>query len=116
MDQAVQLNELSIEKFGRHIDNQMFLNSEQLNRIMKIFSVISVLFLPPAVIGGLFGMNVKVPMMVGDPDTDSLWPFFGLLIFAAVWTLIMFFIMWRYKMTGRSEWQTGKGKKNCCCK
>jgi Mg2+ and Co2+ transporter CorA len=55
-----------MEKFSRHIDNEMYLSGEELNTIMKIFSVISILFMPPAVVGGIFGMNVRIPWQVKD--------------------------------------------------
>jgi len=96
------MNELTMEKFSRHIDNEMYLSGEELNLIMKIFSVISILFMPPAVVGGIFGMNVKVPWMGSDsPENDSMWPFTGLMIFMVVWIVIMYIYMRHLGMTSK---------------
>ncbi len=43
------------------------INLEQ-NRIMKIFTFVSLLFLPPTLIASIFGMNVELPMAGGKID------------------------------------------------
>jgi magnesium transporter len=43
------------------------INLEQ-NRIMKIFTFVSLLFMPPTVIASIYGMNVDLPMMGGLID------------------------------------------------
>src|SRR5690606_40589866 len=45
------------------------------NNILKIFSVVTVLLLPPSVIGALFGMNFKYIPALQHP-----WGFWGALI------------------------------------
>ena len=42
-------------------------NLEQ-NRIMKIFTFVSLLFMPPTVIASIFGMNVHLPIFGGKVD------------------------------------------------
>ena len=43
------------------------INLEQ-NRIMKIFTFVSLLFMPPTVIASIYGMNVDLPIMGGMVD------------------------------------------------
>jgi magnesium transporter len=43
------------------------INLEQ-NRIMKIFTFVSLLFMPPTVIASIYGMNVDLPIMGGVVD------------------------------------------------
>ncbi len=43
------------------------INLEQ-NRIMKIFTFVSLLFIPPTLIASIFGMNVQLPMWGGKLD------------------------------------------------
>lgn len=66
------------------------INLEQ-NRIMKIFTFVSLLFLPPTLIASVFGMNVELP---GFGDLDFL--FIMLIMVVAV--LIVTFIFFRKKM------------------
>ncbi len=66
------------------------INLEQ-NRIMKIFTFVSLLFLPPTLIASIFGMNVKLP---GFGNLDFL--FIMLIMVIAV--LIVTFIFFRKKM------------------
>ena len=39
------------------------------NKIMKVLTFVSLLFMPPTLISGIFGMNVKLPLL------DSNWDF-----------------------------------------
>ena len=41
------------------------INLEQ-NKIMKIFTVVSVFLMPPTLIAGFYGMNVRLPMIAAD--------------------------------------------------
>ncbi len=66
------------------------INLEQ-NRIMKIFTFVSLLFLPPTLIASVFGMNVKLP---GFGNLDFL--FIMLIMVVAVLTVT--FIFFRKKM------------------
>ena len=89
-----------MEKFSKHIDFEIYQTGEHLNRVMKYFSVISILFMPPATVAGIFGMNVKVPFMVQDDfANDTLMPFYMLLVFICVWCAAMYGFMHRLKLT-----------------
>ena len=71
---------------------QTFLYFKIENKIMTIFSVLAIIFMPPTLITGLFGMNVNVPFQTFGEDVDlndkSLWymltvhngPFFSITI------------------------------------
>jgi Mg2+ and Co2+ transporter CorA len=61
IEESMQLNELSIRVAEIQTEDQEALQSIKLNTIMTVFSVVSLLFMPPVVTGGLFGMNVRVP-------------------------------------------------------
>ncbi|MEA5005706.1 MAG: CorA family divalent cation transporter [Rikenellaceae bacterium] len=66
------------------------INLEQ-NRIMKIFTFVSLLFLPPTLIASVFGMNVKLP---GFGNMDFLY----IMLIMVVAVLIVTFIFFRKKM------------------
>ena len=48
------------------------INLEQ-NKIMKIFTVVSVFLMPPTLIAGFYGMNVRLPMIAADEPNASFW-------------------------------------------
>ena len=48
------------------------INLEQ-NKIMKIFTVVSVFLMPPTLIAGFYGMNVRLPMIAADAPNASFW-------------------------------------------
>jgi Mg2+ and Co2+ transporter CorA len=54
---------------------------------MKMFSNVSILFLPPGAVAGIMGMNVRVPW---NEYEESLVPFFCLLIFTVIWCVGMY--------------------------
>ena len=63
--------------FQMSIDTKMTENAEKLDKLMRQFSLISVMFLPLTVITGMWGMNCKVPYVFGE-DTNNLNCFWGL--------------------------------------
>ncbi|MCK9304240.1 MAG: CorA family divalent cation transporter [Bacteroidales bacterium] len=67
------------------------INLEQ-NRIMKIFTFVSLLFLPPTLIASIFGMNVELPLVGGKIDFTLI----SLIMIAAV--IIVTVIFRRKKM------------------
>ncbi|MFA6334094.1 MAG: CorA family divalent cation transporter [Bacteroidales bacterium] len=62
------------------------INLEQ-NRIMKIFTFVSLLFIPPTLIASIFGMNVELPMLGGKVDFAIIM----IIMLAAVLTVTIFF-------------------------
>jgi len=65
------LADIATSRFEAIIDCHELNSANYLNEIMKIFSVVSILFLPPATIGGFFGMNVLVPWQMVDLDKEA---------------------------------------------
>ncbi|MFA5326047.1 MAG: CorA family divalent cation transporter, partial [Bacteroidales bacterium] len=62
------------------------INLEQ-NKIMKIFTFVSLLLMPPTLIASIYGMNIKLPM-VGD-----FWDFVivgGVMLLSVIFALIIF--------------------------
>lgn len=48
------------------------INLEQ-NKIMKVFTVVSVFLMPPTLIAGFYGMNVRLPMIDADNPNAVFW-------------------------------------------
>ena len=48
------------------------INLEQ-NKIMKVFTVVSVFLMPPTLIAGFYGMNVRLPMVNADDPNANFW-------------------------------------------
>ena len=67
------------------------INLEQ-NRIMKIFTFISLLLMPPTVIASIFGMNVNLPLFGGNVD------FLFIMLIMLISILIASFMFKRKKM------------------
>ena len=68
---------LARSTFQMSIDSKMTENSDKLDKLMRQFSMISVMFLPLTVITGMWGMNCKVPYVMSDED-DNLNCFYSL--------------------------------------
>ena len=65
------------------------INLEQ-NKIMKVFTLVSVFLMPPTLIVGFYGMNVRLPMIGADTPNASFWNWIiiiGLMLVtcAAIW-------------------------------
>ena len=43
------------------------------NKIMKVLAVVSVFLMPPTLIAGFYGMNVRLPMVAADEPNASFW-------------------------------------------
>jgi len=62
------------------------INLEQ-NKIMKIFTLVSLLLMPPTLVASFYGMNVKLPLIGGNWDMIVV---FGVMIVSVLATLIIF--------------------------
>ena len=69
---------LSQNTYQMSIDTKMTESSEKLDKLMRQFSLISVIFLPLNVIAGIWGMNCYVPYRDVDPSVDNLNCFWGI--------------------------------------
>ena len=43
------------------------------NKIMKVFTLVSLLLMPPTLVASFYGMNVRLPMIGADAPNDSPW-------------------------------------------
>jgi len=66
----------------------MTVYSKELNRIMLIFSVMAIIFIPPQVIGGIMGMNVRVPFQDYEGSTPFVCVILVIVFFMSVIALI----------------------------
>ena len=87
--------DVAIEKYGRIIDYENTKNSGKLNAIMALFTLFSISCLPASIIGGLFGMNVRVPFQSDGEDT--LKPFL-IIVGSIVSTTIVLFLGFAYAL------------------
>jgi magnesium transporter len=47
--------------------------SNRLNQVMKVLTVLSTIFMPLTLITGMWGMNVRLPMLPGGEATQFWW-------------------------------------------
>lgn len=86
MEKSVKTIKLALDKFGQSIDNDIQNYNNDLNKIMKTFTFLTVSFLPQTVIGSLFGMNMPVPMA----EAQTLWPFFSIVAISVFFSVLAF--------------------------
>jgi hypothetical protein len=71
------------ENYSIIIEDNTEKQNVRLNTIMKVLAIMTTIYAPFNIIPGFFGMNVLVPWK----DAESLWPFFGIILFCC---LLMF--------------------------
>ena len=70
------------------------INLEQ-NRIMKVFTFVSLLLMPPTLIASIYGMNIRLPML---SEGSGLWNFFILLVLMIVAIFIVILVFRKRRM------------------
>ncbi|MBQ9193183.1 MAG: magnesium and cobalt transport protein CorA [Bacteroidales bacterium] len=73
------------------------INLEQ-NKIMKVFTVVSVFLMPPTLIAGFYGMNVRLPMIAADEPNASFWNWIIILGVMALSCLAIWFAFKKKKL------------------
>ena len=73
------------------------INLEQ-NKIMKVFTVVSVFLMPPTLIAGFYGMNVRLPMIAADEPNASFWNWIIILGIMALSCVVIWIFFKRKKM------------------
>ena len=73
------------------------INLEQ-NKIMKVFTVVSVFLMPPTLIAGFYGMNVRLPMIAADTPNASFWNWIIIIGVMAISCLAIWFVFKKKKM------------------
>jgi magnesium transporter len=63
--------------------------SNRLNEVMKVLTVVSTIFMPLAVLSGIWGMNVPLPHLPGSEAAQFWWLISIMLVVAAV--MLVFF-------------------------
>lgn len=81
------------ENYSIIIEDNTEKQNIKLNSVMKVLAIITTIYAPLNVIPNLFGMNVQVPWQ----DTESLWPFFGILMTAISLVIVELFIFKKLK-------------------
>ncbi len=73
------------------------INLEQ-NKIMKVFTVVSVFLMPPTLIAGFYGMNVRLPMIAADDPNASFWNWIIILAIMALSCLVIWIVFKKKKL------------------
>ncbi|HXI28353.1 MAG TPA: CorA family divalent cation transporter, partial [Vicinamibacterales bacterium] len=68
-----------------HLSNVSF----RLNEVMKVLTLVTVLFMPPTLIAGIWGMNVPLPHFPGG-DAEQFWWVIGGMVAMTVGMLLYF--------------------------
>jgi magnesium transporter len=75
-DNLVRLNDEAImlqDRVTGLLDAYLSTQSNRLNQVMKVLTVIATIFMPLTVLTGLFGMNVTFPRFPGDAPAQFWW-------------------------------------------
>ena len=80
------------------VDTKMTESSEKLDKLMRQFSIISIIFLPLTILTGTWGMNCKVPYMNINEETNNLDCFYTL---CGAMAGIVIFLLVFFKLTAK---------------
>jgi magnesium transporter len=64
--------------------------SNRLNQVMKILTIITVIFMPLTLVAGLYGMNMKLPLVASEHDPRPFWWLMGGMAVAVAAMLVFF--------------------------
>ena len=68
------------------------------NKIMKVLAVVSVFLMPPTLIAGFYGMNVRLPMIAADEPNASFWNWIIILGIMALSCVVIWIFFKKKKM------------------
>lgn len=91
-DHLVRLSEESVvlhDRVTSLVDAFLSAQSNRLNQVMKLMTVIATIFMPLTVLTSMFGMNVPLPHMPGEPKWEFWW-ITGLMAVIVAFMLYMF--------------------------
>lgn len=91
-DHLVQLTDESIffqDRVTGLLDAYLSAQSNRLNQVMKVLTVIATIFMPLTVLTGVYGMNVQIPQLPGGPAMQFWWVM-GMVVVIAGAMLVMF--------------------------
>jgi magnesium transporter len=75
-DQLVRLTDEAIflqDRVTGLLDAHLSMQSNRLNQVMKVLTVIATIFMPLTVLTGLYGMNVELPLFAGGQPLQFWW-------------------------------------------
>ena len=81
-DQLVRISEQALflqDRVTGLLDAYLSMQSNRLNQVMKVLTVIATIFMPLTVLTGMFGMNVPLLRFPGD-DTAQFWWITGIML------------------------------------
>ncbi len=84
-DHVYRLGEESLafqDRITSILDAHLSSVSNQLNQVVLVLTVIATLFMPMTVLTGLWGMNVRLPMLPGG-EVAQFWWILGILVAGA---------------------------------
>lgn len=55
------MTNISLKTYNKAVDESLLKYQKKVNNVMLALTVITLMFMPFTVVGGLFGMNVRVP-------------------------------------------------------
>lgn len=91
-DNLVRLNEEAMflqDRVTTLLDAYLSAQSNRLNQVMKVLTVIATIFMPLTVLTGLYGMNVKLALFPGG-DAAQFWWIMGIMFVTSVGMLWIF--------------------------
>ena len=68
------------------------------NKIMKVLAVVSLFMMPPTLIAGFYGMNVRLPMIAADEPNASFWNWIIILGIMALSCVVIWVFFKKKKM------------------
>jgi magnesium transporter len=96
-DHVVQITDEAVffqDRVTGLLDAYLSSQSNRLNQVMKVLTVISTVFMPLAVLTGVYGMNVPLPHFPGGDAAQFWWVMGGMLAMSGV-------MLWMFR---RMEW------------
>jgi magnesium transporter len=64
--------------------------SNRLNEVMKVLTVITVIFMPLTLVAGIYGMNMKLPLVATDQEPQPFWWIVGGMVVTVLLMLAFF--------------------------
>jgi len=84
-DDALMFQDRITGMLDAHLSNVSF----RLNEVMKVLTLVTVLFMPPTLVAGVWGMNVPLPRFPGD-DAAQFWWIVGVMAAMTIAMLVYF--------------------------
>jgi len=76
------------------LDAYLSSQSNRLNQVMKVLTVIATIFMPLTVISGMWGANVTLPVFPGTAESQFWWVTGIMLVISSVMLLIFRRMRW----------------------